>query len=172
MIPVLSNTRDKISEHFCHYEVVKSSTADRYEIDNFIYDEETKLNAIALAENILEPIRNHFGIPFGPTSWFRCEHLERRICSKGFSNWCVRHDKHQGSAWQEYFERKQHPQGASVDIEISSIPNDDLYQWIAAHLEYDQLIREFPRKGDPMSGWVHVSWNRHGKNRKQAFTIG
>ena len=30
---------------------------------------------------------------------------------------------------------------------------------------------EFPKKGDPMSGWVHVSWSQTN-NRKQAFTIG
>ena len=35
----------------------------------------------------------------------------------------------------------------------------------------DQLIREFPKAGDPMSGWVHISFDEEN-NRQQAFTIG
>ena len=60
----------------------------------------------------------------------------------------------------------------AVDIEIPGIPNDDLFNWVDQNIpEYDQLIREFPKAGDPYSGWVHVSFNE-GNNRRQKFTIG
>ena len=38
------------------------------------------------------------------------------------------------------------------------------------NLEFDQLILEFYRKGDPKSGWVHVSYNE-ANNRKEVLTF-
>ena len=74
--------------------------------------------------------------------------------------------------WKDYFERKSHPRGEAADIEIPGINNDDLYHWIRdeSGLEFDQLIREFRKAGDPNSGWVHVSF-RINNNRNQAFNI-
>ena len=34
------------------------------------------------------------------------------------------------------------------------------------NLEFDQLILEFYRDGEPDSGWIHVSWSS-GENRNQ-----
>lgn len=166
------NPNSKISPHFSHREVSKSYTADRHEIDN-TPTPEVMAFAQQLALNVLEPIRTHFGIPFSPNSWFRSEALERHICWTSFVKWSKRkgYSSPDETAWADYFSRKSHPNGQAADIEIPGIANDDLYAWIEENLEYDQLIREFPKKGDPMSGWVHVSWNPSG-NRGQAFTIG
>jgi len=163
--------RDKLSTHFTHYEVCKSSTAARHDIDN-TPSEQILVAASGLAENVLEPIRNHFGIPFSPQSWYRGEALEKLITVNSFVRWSKRkgYPQPDQSAWDDYFARKSHPRGQAADIEIPSIPNDTLYDWIRANLEYDQLIREFAKAGDPYSGWVHVSWA--GKNnRNQHFTI-
>ena len=38
-------------------------------------------------------------------------------------------------------------------------------------VDFDQLILEFYREGVPNSGWVHCSFNRVGKNRKETKTF-
>lgn len=162
---------DKLSPHFSHREVAKSSTADRLELDN-TPSEQVLVNAKALADNILEPIRVHFGLPFSPQSWYRGEELEKVLCWKSYEKWCGKRDLEvNDDSWNQYFARKSHPNGEAADIELSAIPNDDLFEWIKNNLEYDQLIREFPKPGDPSSGWVHVSWSSTN-NRNQHFTIG
>ena len=128
-------------------------------------------NARLTAHHLNEPIRDKFGA-YRPNSWYRGKELEQAITWKGgFKRWCARYAKPWNHAsWPEYFARKSHPRGQAVDGEIPGVDNDDLYFWIKSNLEFDQLIREFPKPGDPMSGWVHWSWNKDG-NRKQAFSI-
>lgn len=156
--------------NFTHREVARSSTADRYGIDN-TPNEEVLRNAYALAVNCLMPIRNEFG-KLTPNSWYRGEQLEKVVARQGFINWCAKHRKQRGvDTWNEYFAKKSHPKGQAADIEIIGVPNDELYTWCVANLTFDQCIREFPKEGDPMSGWVHISYNA-GNNRGQAFTIG
>ena len=170
--PLISNTRKQISKYFKHYEVVRSGTAARKEIDNDVYCPKLAYNAEQLGINVLDPIREEFG-PYGPSSWYRSEDLEREITTVGYTNWCKRHGHEENEAsWQLYFGRKQHPKCSAADIEIMGVSNDDLFAWIEANLEFDQLIREFAVKDKPMSGWVHVSWNAEGNNRNHAFDIG
>jgi uncharacterized protein YcbK (DUF882 family) len=52
-----------------------------------------------------------------------------------------------------------HILGCAADIEIAGVPNAELAQWIADHLNYTQVILEFYTPGIPDSGWVHVSYN-------------
>ena len=61
-----------------------------------------------------------------------------------------------------------------------SYKNDDLgdpvvskehileFGWIKSELEFDQLILEFYKKGEPNSGWVHCSYSRN-QNRQQCL---
>ena len=37
-------------------------------------------------------------------------------------------------------------------------------------MDFDQLILEFYNPDDPAGGWVHVSYNESGANRKQVLT--
>lgn len=168
---------DKVSDNFYVSEVEYSETAVRLAIPNKA-PEWVLVNARATAENLNEPIRTQFGA-YRPQSWYRGEELEKVITwDGGFKGWCARHNKIWCerpdiigvSAWDEYFKRKSHPNGQAVDAEIAGVSNDELYFWIKANLEFDQLIREFPKPSDPRSGWVHWSWNKDG-NRKQAFSI-
>ena len=158
--------------NFFHREVSRSSTANRHEIDNTpstLILERAEL----LAQNILQPVRDHYGQSFTPSSWFRCEELEKIITAVSFKNWCKKkgYNYADPATWRKYFDRKSHPRGEAADIEIPGIENDKLYDWILNNLDFDQLIREFPKEGDPMSGWVHVSYRVNG-NRRQSFTIG
>ena len=167
----------RVSDNFYVSEVEFSDTAVRNSINNraseWVLD-----NARRVATHCAEPIRAKFGA-FRPNSWYRCEELEKAITwDSGFRSWCARHariwcerpDIIGISAWPEYFALKSHPNGQAIDLEVPGTDNDDLYFWCKANLEFDQLIREFPKPNDPLSGWVHVSYTKDG-NRQQAFSI-
>ena len=139
-----------ISRHFTLREACRSMTADRCGIDNTAPPKIAK-NLVLVAEHILEPIRHYFDIPFSPSSWYRCLELNKTIGSKSTS---------------------QHVKGQAVDIEIPSISNLKLAQWINHNLDFDQLILEFYKKDDPMAGWVHVSYVSPEDNRREVLTIG
>lgn len=159
--------------NFKWYEVWESDTASRLEIDNESEDEDVQDNARALTLNCLQPIRDEHG-SVKVNSWCRLEELEREVARKGYENWCEKKSLNPTlrSSWDKYFLRKSHPQGAAADIEAAAISNDDLFDWCADNLKFDQLIREYPVKGVPDSGWVHISYVSPEKNRMQVFTIG
>lgn len=139
----------QLSDHFTLGELTRSETAERRGIDNSAPpDLVPKLER--LCAKILEPVREHFGRPFRPNSGYRCSELNNAIG---------------GSA------RSQHCQGEAVDIEIPGISNMDLALWIRDTLEFDQLILECYRPGEPISGWVHISLKEEGEvNRSDVLT--
>lgn len=138
-----------LSEHFTLAEAVASQTADRHFIDNTpppVYIEKLK----AVAENILEPPRNEFGIPFKPSSFYRCQELCLKLGSKSTS---------------------QHALAEAVDFEVPGIDNLTLAHWMADNTDFDKLILEFYKEGDPHSGWVHASYRGQHDNRREQYTI-
>lgn len=137
----------KLSDHFTLSELTKSSTALRLGIKNAPNEEEiARLRLVCIG--ILEPVRKHFGVPFSPSSGFRCSDLNTYIGSRNTS---------------------QHVKGEAVDIEVPGVPNADLAAWISSTLPFDQLILEHYQVGVPHSGWVHVSLKATG-NRQLALT--
>lgn len=138
----------KLSQHFTLEEMIKSQTASRKGIDNTPTPEVIE-NLKLLCENVLEKIRINFGRPLTVNSGYRGPKLNKAI----------------GGA-----KNSQHMTGQAADIEIVSIDNKTLFNWIKDNMEFDQLILEFYKPGIPDSGWVHVSWNSNG-NRKQVLTI-
>jgi len=158
--------------NFMHYEVARSYTAQRLGIDNTPPPEAMEA-AKQLAMYCLQPIRDHYGIAYSPSSWYRGEKLERKLTDKSYRKWAKQHGitKLTPGTWRDYFNRKSHPKGEAADIELVGVSNDALFNWCKTELEYDQLIREFAKAGEPSSGWVHISWRQSG-NRMQAFTIG
>jgi zinc D-Ala-D-Ala carboxypeptidase len=142
----------KLSPHFTLREMTKSSTADRLSIDN-TPDHPQVLKALQdLCINILEPARQHFGIPFSPSSAYRCPRLNQAIGSSPNS---------------------QHITGQAVDIEIPGVSNIDLAEWIKSNTVFDQLILEYYSEDDPSSGWVHVSYvaPRGGKSANRGEVL-
>ena len=125
----------KLSDHFSLSELTKSSTAERQGIANDPSEAEIE-NLILVCDNILEPVRNHYGIPFIPNSGFRCLELNRAIGSS---------------------DKSQHTMGKAVDFEVPGISNKDVALWVQENCDYDQLILEFYKEGQPSSGWVHCS---------------
>lgn len=158
----------KLSKYFTSEELCKSDTASRNGIDNLTQDPRILSNLRELAINVLDKVREHYGVPIRPNSGFRCYDLECAIYYKK-----VAQLKRQGgkAAVLEWFNKKSHPKGEAVDIEVPGISNRDLYMWIKDNLEFDQLILEgVDDPKDPRSGWVHVSF-RKGNNRMQAFEM-
>ena len=52
----------------------------------------------------------------------------------------------------------QHAKAEAVDFECLGTSNAELFDWIKANLQPDQMILEFYTPGEPNSGWVHASW--------------
>lgn len=136
--------------------MTRSAYADRNGIDNSldinVHNEYDKVMALKyLCDEVLEKARAHYGVPIVPNSGYRCPKLNTAIGGSSSS---------------------QHMQGEAVDFEVPGVSNLDLAHWCAANLEFDQLILEFHRDGDPRSGWVHISLRMFSPNRGNVLTIG
>ena len=138
----------QLSKHFSLKEMTKSMTAQRKGIDNTPGAGEIK-SLGDLCYEVLEPLRAHFDKPVTITSGYRSEALCEAIGSKKTS---------------------QHAKGQAVDLEIGGIPNIKIAYWLSNNVDFDQLILEYYDKDDPAGGWVHVSYNEKGANRKQVLT--
>ena len=136
----------RLSENFTLQEFTKSQTAERRGIDNTPVEGHLE-NAKALFENVVQPVRDNFGVTV-INSGYRCGDLNYAI---GGSN------------------TSQHCKGQAVDIECPGTPNYDVAKWIEENLDFDQLILEFYTPGIPDSGWVHVSYKSED-NRKSVLT--
>jgi len=133
-----------LSNSFTLNELTKSQEATRLGIDN-TPNEEHILNLKLLCENILQPIRDFYGMPVSVSSGYRSAALCEAIGSSS---------------------KSQHTKGQAADFEIFGIANSVLADFIVKNLDYDQCILEFWNENDPNSGWVHCSYNALG-NRKQ-----
>jgi len=136
----------RLSENFTLEEFIKSQTAMRHGIPNFMEPTEVE-NAKALCKHVLQPIRDKHG-PTVISSGFRSKKLNKKIGGSQSSQHCT---------------------GEAADIECHSISTFELARWIAENLQFDQLILEFYVPGRPASGWVHVSYSRT-KNRQMILT--
>ena len=149
----------RISKHISIKEATRSNTAERLGIDNFP-DSPTLVNMQALAENVFEPLREHFGHPIYITSFYRSPELNKAIGGSSTS---------------------QHCKGEAIDIDdvIGESTNADFFNYIKDNLDFDQLIWEFGNDDSP--NWVHVSYsasNNRGnvlkavkKNGKTKYTL-
>ena len=136
----------KLSENFTLREMTKSQTAERKGIRNVPTGEQIEALSL-LCENILQPVREHYGIPFSVSSGYRSPALCKAVGSSVNS---------------------QHAKGEAADFEVPTIPNRELAEFISKNLDFDQLILEYHNDDDPSSGWVHCSYKRSG-NRKQVL---
>ena len=135
----------KLSNNFSLKEMVKSQTAERKGINNNPSEDHMN-NLKLLCENVLQPVRDHFGKVVTVSSGYRSEALCEAIGSSKTS---------------------QHAKGQAADFEIFGVSNQELVIWIDQNLDYDQMILEFWKGPDePNSGWVHCSYKKEG-NRKQ-----
>ena len=124
-----------LSRNFTLQELIKSDTAIRLDINNNPNSGQIE-KLKDLCENILQPVRDHFG-RVKVTSGFRSPELCVAIGSSVNS---------------------QHAKAEAADFEVIGTDNAELFDWIKANLTPDQLILEFYTPGEPNSGWIHCSW--------------
>jgi hypothetical protein len=129
-----------LSRNFTLSELTKSDTAIRKGINNNPNAEQIE-KLKALCENILQPVRDHFG-RVKVTSGFRSVDLCVAIGSSVNS---------------------QHAKAEAADFEVIGTSNAELADWIYSNLEPDQLILEFFEPSEPNSGWIHCSWVPDGR---------
>jgi hypothetical protein len=138
----------QLSKHFTLLELTRSQTAKRLDIKNEPSAAEIKCLK-ELCENILEPIRVHFGKPLVLSSVYRSPALNKAIGGASTS---------------------QHVKGQAADLEIAGVANAAIYAYILDNLDFDQLIAEKLKTSDGGAGWIHVSYNK-GKNRGEALSF-
>ena len=125
-------------------ELCASSTADARGIKNTPPLQEAG-NLKALADNVLDPLREWYGKPVYVNSGYRSPVLNRLV--GGAAN-------------------SQHIKGEAADITAGSREeNRKLFEYIKKNLDFDQLIDEKD------FSWVHVSYKRIGGNRKQVLKL-
>jgi len=124
-----------LSRNFSLQELIKSDTAIRKGINNNPNAGQIE-KLKELCENILQPVRDHFG-RIKITSGFRSEELCLAIGSSVNS---------------------QHAKAEAADFECMGTDNAELADWIYKNLPFDQLILEFYTPGEPNSGWIHCSF--------------
>ena len=135
----------QLSKNLALAEVTRSETAKRNGISNMPTPEHIE-NFKKLAENVFQPIREHFGVPIHISSGYRSKALNTAV--KGSLS-------------------SQHCTGEAIDIDMdgTAITNAQIFHFIKDNLNFDQMIWEFGNDSNP--DWVHVSYESTGKQRKQ-----
>lgn len=138
----------QISKHLTFEECTQSDTADKLGIINNNPNQSVVENMKLLAENVFEPIREHFKTPIHVSSMYRGLVLNQAI----------------GGALTS-----QHCSGQAMDIDMGDKgkpSNFEVFQYIKNNLKFDQLIWEMGTDKNP--SWVHVSYSST-KNRGQVL---
>lgn len=131
-----------LSQNLSLAEVTKSATAIKRGIANEPSSEHL-INLKAVATNIFQPCREHFGKPLAVTSGYRSKELNELIGGSKTS---------------------QHSKGEALDLDADvygGLTNRELFLFIKDNLEFDQLIGEFPNDMGEFA-WVHCSYKAEG----------
>jgi hypothetical protein len=126
----------QLTSNFSLSEMTKSETALRHNMDNTPGEAEIE-NLKRLCEEILQPVREHFGKGVKVNSGFRHPEVNAKVGGSKTSDHC---------------------KGQAADIEIPGVANAELAKYIAENFSFTQVILEFYTQGVPDSGWVHVSY--------------
>ena len=127
----------QLTNNFSLKELTTSETATRKGLDN-TPNEAVTANLKTLAENILQPVREHYGKSVKVNSGYRAPEVNAAVGGSRTSDHC---------------------KGQAADIEITGVANGDLAKYIAENYKFTQVILEFYTQGIPDSGWVHVSYD-------------
>ena len=145
----------QLTQHFTLNEFTRSATAIANGIDNTLDlakadDRKVAENLQYLCQTVLEPLREHFGMPVVVSSGYRCKELNRVVGG-------VRNSQHLTGEAADI----QPLQGAETQHAAS------LREWlhfIQDNCRFDQLILE--TQGSRQ--WIHVSTCRDDSRNRQA----
>jgi len=133
----------QLTKNFSLEELTYSEWTDAHNIENIPTDSEV-YNLTALAQDVLQPIRDILGVPITINSGFRSKTVNDGVGSKDSS---------------------QHRKGEAADLECPKLGNKALYDAIVKHGVYDQIINEYGL------AWVHVSHKADLPDRHQQLKI-
>jgi len=134
-----------LSKNLSLVEVMKSATAIKHGIANEPTPEHLQ-NLKDIAENVFQPIRDHFSMPIAVSSGYRSNALNELIGGS---------------------KRSQHCKGQAFDLDADvygGVTNREIFEYIKNRLDFDQLIWEFGTDNEP--AWVHVSYKSKGNRRE------
>lgn len=135
-------------KHFNFNEFFNSDAADATGINNQPDPAQVQFvrgNIMLLVDHVLDPIREHVGLPVIITSGFRCPALNELVGGEGFS---------------------QHLTGQAADFTVLGMTvreYKELAFWCANNLDFDQLIVY------PGHKFIHVSYESPGLNRHEVL---
>ena len=133
-------------------EAIHSQTAKRLGIENKPNPEQIAA-MLTIAEMIFEPLRVFVGGPIKITSFFRSPALNKAI----------------GGATKNGKPTSQHCKGEAIDLDdvYGHASNAQMFDWIKANLDFDQMIWEFGTDENP--SWIHVSYVDAQENRNRCL---
>jgi hypothetical protein len=123
----------KLSKHFNLAELIKTNVRQFDNMPNMTAIDNLQL----LVDNVLQPVRDHFG-PVVVTSGYRSPEVNKAIGGSATSDHC---------------------KGMAADFEVLGVPNKVVAEWVRDNLKTTQLILEFPG-ANPNDGWIHASFNK------------
>ena len=134
----------QLSDHLTLEEFIHSDTAIANNIDNTLPDNLMQ-NAIDVATNVFEPVRELLGVPIKLDSGYR--NAEVNVLVRGVPT-------------------SQHTEGKAIDMVPEGISIADAFEKIkASNIVWDQLIAEHTSSG---VYWIHASYNKDN-NRQQVI---
>lgn len=123
----------KLSKHFSLAEMTVTTTGLANQAPAAVI---AKLRKVC--ENVLEPVREHFGMAVIVHSGYRSPAVNTAVGGSSTS---------------------QHCKGEAADFHVEGFTVLEVAQWLAAsEVDYDQLILENHVPHQPHSGWVHCSF--------------
>lgn len=142
-----------ISKHFSYREMTRSETARRHGIDNT--PNSTELDNIRYTAEQMEKVREYLNekyqkpIAIIVTSCFRNEKVNRLVGGSKTS---------------------AHRYGLAVDCDATGFTSTAFAKEIMEMkdkglIDYDQLILEFPERGD--GAWVHIGFKKNGVGQRE-----
>lgn len=137
-----------ISTNISYKEATFSETAIRKNIDNNPSKDVLKSMQL-VADNIFQPIREHFCTPIYVSSFYRSDALNKAV--NGSKN-------------------SSHIRGQAIDVDAdvyNGVTNADIFYYILENLSYDQLIWEYGDEDEP--NWVHFSFVSKAENRNETL---
>tara|TARA_R100001224_G_scaffold102421_2_gene74561 strand:- start:1329 stop:1781 length:453 start_codon:yes stop_codon:yes gene_type:complete len=121
-----------LSPHFSLAEMTRSNTAVQRNLDNSA-PPSAQVALKLLCTKVLEPLREHYGVPVLVSSGYRAPAVNRAAGGAASS---------------------QHCRGEAADFTVAGQSNLAVCRWMEKNLSYDQLIYEFGEWG-----WIHVSYS-------------
>lgn len=138
----------QISPHFSWAEAIRTTHRDLLAANRSYVegDPEVQRWVLALATQVLEPIRAHFG-PVTIHSWVRCPALNSAVGGVRDSDHLI---------------------GAAADLHVGSASLETLFAWVSGSgLPFSQCLLE-PLGAGP-DGWLHISVQRPGRPVRQSI---